>query len=942
MSGRARGRSRGRARNDEPDEPARRPGDSQPTFGENQLTTPRGRGRGAYRNESQPARMPNIEHAASQLQQMRIDNTSNQSRRGNDDVKPHMFSSDDNRPIEQGDGFRETGARPKEWLMAGGRTNPEIYQQQGTRAKFFQGNKGAESGYQEQGNRPRGSNYQGNIQHENRQTSVVRKAVGLGSTNIHIIANAFPVECTLTEWILYQYHVDFNPQVDSKKVRCAMIADHKDLLGETRAFDGMKLIIPRRLPQEVTEVYSEMRSDGTRIRITISMTNEIPPVSAESIHIFNIILKRAQRMLGGEQIGRNYYNQNLRKTNTAYRMDIIPGFLAAIQKFEAGNLLLIDVAHKLLQTDSILTQMTNLYHLYKDQHDGDNKFWDRCRKQFIGTIVLTRYNNKTYLIDDIDSDKTPLDTFELRNGEKISYADYYRKQYNITDLDETQPMLISRPKEKDKRVGRTGLIILLPQLCYVTGMTNEIQNDRSAKTSIQTLTRVAPQQRVVSLTEFVQQIQTNKDVQKMMNDWHLRIPTQALEIQAKLLDPEIIKQKDVQLRYDQTKPDWSKDMRSNLLTTAVSLKNWVIIFSRKNRGTVVDFIEALKRVGPPMGINFTQPIVVELPDDRNLSYITGLRQTVESTTQLVLCVLPHSKEDCYNAIKKFCCVDHPVPSQVVLSRTIFKKQNLQSVSTNIAIQLNCKLGGELWVASMPGMTTGLMIVGIDVFHDKKNNKSYAGVVCSLNKECTRYFSTVTPQLSGQELIDGIYVKFAEGLKKYHQVNGHLPGNIVVYRDGVGDGQLDMVMEHEVKQMQGCTVDLYPDVPPKMAVVIVKKRISQRFFSKNHQNYSNPTPGTVVDSALTKSEWMDFFLVSQSVRQGTVSPTHYNVIYNTITSFTADRFQRLTYKLCHLYYNWPGTIRVPAPCQYAHKLAYLVGQNIRKIPHPALSDRLYFL
>lgn len=52
----------------------------------------------------------------------------------------------------------------------------------------------------------------------------------------------------------------------------------------------------------------------------------------------------------------------------------------------------------------------------------------------------------------------------------------------------------------------------------------------------------------------------------------------------------------------------------------------------------------------------------------------------------------------------------------------------------------------------------------------------------------------------------------EGLKKYHQVNGHLPGNIVVYRDGVGDGQLDMVMEHEVKQMQGCTVDLYPDVP----------------------------------------------------------------------------------------------------------------------------------
>ncbi len=30
-------------------------------------------------------------------------------------------------------------------------------------------------------------------------------------------------------------------------------------------------------------------------------------------------------------------------------------------------------------------------------------------------------------------------------------------------------------------------------------------------------------------------------------------------------------------------------------------------------------------------------------------------------------------------------------------------------------------------------------------------------------------------------------------------------------------------------------------------------------------------------------------------------------------------QRLAYKLSHLYFNWPGTVRVPAPCQYAHKL-----------------------
>jgi len=48
-------------------------------------------------------------------------------------------------------------------------------------------------------------------------------------------------------------------------------------------------------------------------------------------------------------------------------------------------------------------------------------------------------------------------------------------------------------------------------------------------------------------------------------------------------------------------------------------------------------------------------------------------------------------------------------------------------------------------------------------------------------------------------------------------------------------------------------------------------------------------------------------------QGTVTPTHYVVIHDTANMKT-DHVQQLTYKLCHLYYNWPGTIRVPAPCQ----------------------------
>lgn len=35
----------------------------------------------------------------------------------------------------------------------------------------------------------------------------------------------------------------------------------------------------------------------------------------------------------------------------------------------------------------------------------------------------------------------------------------------------------------------------------------------------------------------------------------------------------------------------------------------------------------------------------------------------------------------------------------------------------------------------------------------------------------------------------------------------------------------------------------------------------------------------------------------------------------------DQLHEFTYQLSHMYYNWEGPIKVPAPCMYAHKIAY---------------------
>ncbi len=57
----------------------------------------------------------------------------------------------------------------------------------------------------------------------------------------------------------------------------------------------------------------------------------------------------------------------------------------------------------------------------------------------------------------------------------------------------------------------------------------------------------------------------------------------------------------------------------------------------------------------------------------------------------------------------------------------------------------------------------------------------------------------------------------------------------------------------------------------------------------------------------------------------VKPTRYTIYYDSLGA-QIDHYELLTYKLCHSYFNVAGSISVPAPVQYAHKLAGLVGDR----------------
>ena len=136
--------------------------------------------------------------------------------------------------------------------------------------------------------------------------------------------------------------------------------------------------------------------------------------------------------------------------------------------FEGGLYLQVDVASRVLRTETILEILANL------GRKGAANLKGEAEKALLGTSVVTKYNNKNYKIDGIDFDDSPRGTFTNQRGETISFIEYYEKQYGIKIKDEKQPMLINRPKIKGLAEGQTERIIkLVPELCFPTGLTGK-------------------------------------------------------------------------------------------------------------------------------------------------------------------------------------------------------------------------------------------------------------------------------------------------------------------------------------------------------------------------------------------------------------------------------------------------------------------------------------
>ena len=303
------------------------------------------------------------------------------------------------------------------------------------------------------------------------------------------------------ETCLYKYRVDFN----SKSQEELDTWVKKQAFERLRAqidnflFDGSICYLPSRIKQTVyNSSYEVGRGGGTnRVEITLRLVNELHPTDNDYVHFYNLIKQEAIEGLGLKQIKRDFFDPENVIQKPEWQVDIWPGYITTIRQHEYELLLGCQITHKILRTDSALGTMRQV------MGRGGGAMRDRgymIKKALVGNIIISTYNNKTYRIDDVDFNSSPrsklnpnakhfqmiillssfLGTFEVRteDGKKTtSFADYYKDRYNMTVKDLDQPLLISMPKDKDKRRGDMKAVKIIPEFAQMTGFTEAQRNN---------------------------------------------------------------------------------------------------------------------------------------------------------------------------------------------------------------------------------------------------------------------------------------------------------------------------------------------------------------------------------------------------------------------------------------------------------------------------------
>ncbi|EEB20479.1 eukaryotic translation initiation factor 2C, putative [Pediculus humanus corporis] len=389
------------------------------------------------------------------------------------------------------------------------------------------------------------------------------------------------------------------------------------------------------------------------------------------------------------------------------------------------------------------------------------------------------------------------------------------------------------------------------------------------------------------------------------------------------------------------------DMRGKQFFSGIEIRVWAIACFAPQR-TVKDdavraFIQQLQRISNDAGMPIVgQPCFCKYATgpDQVEPMFRYLKSSFHAL-QLVVVVLP-GKTPVYAEVKRVGDTLLGMATQCVQAKNVIKTSP-QTLS-NLCLKINVKLGGinSILVPSIRPKVFNepVIFLGADVTHPPAgDNKkpSIAAVVGSMDGHPSRYAATVRVQQHRQEIIQELSSMVRELLLMFYKsTGGYKPHRIIMYRDGVSEGQfLHVVLQHELTAVREACIQLEGDYKPGITFIVVQKRHHTRLFCADKKEQSgksgNIPAGTTVDVGITHPTEFDFYLCSHQGIQGTSRPSHYHVLWDD-NRFDSDELQCLTYQLCHTYVRCTRSVSIPAPAYYAHLVAFRARYHLVEKEH----------
>lgn len=332
------------------------------------------------------------------------------------------------------------------------------------------------------------------------------------------------------------------------------------------------------------------------------------------------------------------------------------------------------------------------------------------------------------------------------------------------------------------------------------------------------------------------------------------------------------------------------------------------------------------------------PLIPENRATNNRTLENIFAKAAENGIYFLFIVIPDYDAWMYSRIKFFGDVKYGVHTVNSVGSKLQKPNGQGMYMGNLALKFNIKAGGVNHVIEKTmakPLDEKTMLMGIDVTHPSPGSKdgapSISCVVASINEKLTQWPGSIRTQTGRQEMVDGLEEMVIERLslwQKHHKTE--LPTKIVLYRDGVSEGQYDQVLLRELPSFHKAFTRKYGDQKkwPPMAIIIVGKRHHTRFYptardqadynSKTDKGSWNPQPGTIVDRHISNRIIGEFYLQAHQGLQGTARPAHYVIIKDDI-KFEADDLQRFTHNMCYLFNRATKAVSICPPAYYADLL-----------------------